>query len=198
MLESKSNIVIDWFTKNEMIINPDKFQAIIFDKKKSYLTNILLTNDNQTIKSVPSVDLLGIHLDDKLNFNLYISNICRSAGNQLTALIWLSYLNFNAKRVLINSYIISNFNYCALVWISSTAKSQNKIESLQKRALWFLCNDYSISYEDLLEKAGNVKMSFNRLRNLCVEIYKTTNKLNPELMNNIFKVKENKRLVRQQ
>ena len=198
MLESKSNIVIDWFTKNEMIINPDKFQAIIFDKKKSYLTNILLTNDNQTIKSVPSVDLLGIHLDDKLNFNLHISNICRSAGNQLTALIWLSYLNFNAKRVLINSYIISNFNYCALVWISSTAKSQNKIESLQKRALWFLCNDYSISYEDLLEKAGNVKMSFNRLRNLCVEIYKTTNKLNPELMNNIFKVKENKRLVRQQ
>ena len=38
----------------------------------------------------------------------------------------------------------------------------------------------------------------NRLRNLCVEIYKTMNKLNPEFMNNIFKVKENKRLVREQ
>ena len=38
-------------------------------------------------------------------------------------------------------------------------------------------------------------MSVNRLRNLCVEIYKTINKLNPEFMNNIFKVKENKRLV---
>ena len=42
-LESESNIAIDWFTKNEMIINPDKFQAIILDKKKSNLTNILLT-----------------------------------------------------------------------------------------------------------------------------------------------------------
>ena len=41
-------------------------------------------------------------------------------------------------------------------------------------------------------------MSVNRLRNLCVEIYKTINKLNPEFMNNIFKVKENKRLVREQ
>ena len=107
-----------------MIVNPDKFQAIILDKKKSNLTNILLTIDSQTIKSVPLVELLGIHLDDKLNLNMYISNICRSAANQLNALIRLkSYLNFNSKRVLINSYIISNFNYCPLVWIFSTAKS---------------------------------------------------------------------------
>ena len=198
-LESESNIAIDWFTKNEMIINSDKFQAIILDKKKSNLTNIPLTVDNQTIKSVPSVELLAIHLDDKLNFNLYISNICRSAANQLNALIRLkNYLSFNAKRVLINSYIISNFNYCPLVWMFSTAKSLNIIESLQKRALRFLYNDYSISYEGLLEKAGKVKTNVYRLRNLCVEIYKTINKLNPEFMNNIFKVKENKRVVREQ
>ena len=41
-------------------------------------------------------------------------------------------------------------------------------------------------------------MSVNRLRNLCVEIYKTINKLNPEFTNNILKVKQNKRLVREQ
>ena len=44
-LESEINIAIDWFTKNEMIINPDKSQAIILDKKKSNLTNIPLTID---------------------------------------------------------------------------------------------------------------------------------------------------------
>ena len=55
-----------------MIINPDKFQVIILDKKKSNLINIPLTIDNQTMKSVPSVELLGIYLDDKLNFNLYL------------------------------------------------------------------------------------------------------------------------------
>ena len=80
----------------------------------------------------------------------------------------------------------------------STAKTLNKIESLQKRALRFLYNDYSISYEGLLEKAGKVKMNVYRLRKLCAEIYKTINKLNPEFMNNIFKVKENKRVVREQ
>ena len=40
-------------------------------------------------------------------------------------------------------------------------------------------------------------MNVNRLRNLCVETYKTINKLNPELMNNFLQVKENKRLVRE-
>ena len=74
MLESESNITIDWFTKSEIIIKPDKFKTIIFDKNKSNLTNIPLTIDNQTIKSVPSVKLLGIHLDNNLNFNLHISN----------------------------------------------------------------------------------------------------------------------------
>ena len=84
------------------------------------------------------------------------------------------------------------------LWIFSTTKFLTKIESLQKRAVRFLYNDYSISYEDLLEKAGKVKISVNRLRNLSVEIYKTKNKLNPEFVNIIFKVKENKRLVREQ
>ena len=88
-LESESNIAIDWFTKNEMIINPDKSQGIILDKKNSNLTNIPLTIDSQTMKSVPSVEYLGIHLDDKLNFNLHISHICRSAANKLNALIQL-------------------------------------------------------------------------------------------------------------
>ena len=41
-------------------------------------------------------------------------------------------------------------------------------------------------------------MSVNKLRNLCVEIYKTINKLNPKFMNNVVKVKENKTLVREQ
>ena len=40
-------------------------------------------------------------------------------------------------------------------------------------------------------------MSANRFRNLCVEIYKTINKLNPVFINNMFKIKENKRLVRE-
>ena len=72
-----------------MIVNPNKLQAIILDRKKPNLKNILFTVDNQPIKSVPSVELLGIHLDDQSNFNLHITNSGSSTANQLNVLIRL-------------------------------------------------------------------------------------------------------------
>ena len=41
---------------------------------------------HHTVETVFSVRLLGIQLDDKLNFSLHVSNICKSAANQLSAL----------------------------------------------------------------------------------------------------------------
>ena len=120
-----------------------------------------------------SVRLLGIQLDDKLNFSLHVSNIFKSAANQLSA-----FLRFEGKRVLINSYFISNFNYCPLVWMFSNATSLKKIENLRKRALRFLYNDYQLSDEELLDKANSSIMNVNRLRFLCVKIYNTINKQN--------------------
>ena len=44
--------------------------------------------------------------------------------------------------MLENTFVISNFNYCFLVWNLCRAQFLNKIENLQKRALGFLLNDY--------------------------------------------------------
>ena len=70
ILESESEVVIDWFKINKMVVNPDKFQAIILDKRKRDHTDEHITVDNQQIKVVSSVKLLRLQLDDKLNFNL--------------------------------------------------------------------------------------------------------------------------------
>ena len=198
VLESECKVAIDWFNDNKMIVNPDKFQAIIIDKTKSDHTNEQIAIDNQQIKAVSSVKLLGVQLDDKLNFDSHISSICKSAANQLNALIRLKdFLGFQEKKVLINSYIISNFNYCPLVWMFSSAKSLSKIENLQKRALRFLYNNYDSPYEELLEKAGRSPMNVYRLRALCTEIYKTINNINPSFMKEIFELKKTTRLVRE-
>ena len=171
-------------------------QGIIIDKKKQNHTAEYISIDQKNIKTSSSVELLGVHIDDKLNFNLHISKICRSAANQLHALIRLQmFLNFEEKKTLINSYFYSNFNYCPLVWMFSSAKSLNKVESLQKRALRFLYEDYVSSYEELLQKAGKETMKVNRLRSLCIEIYKLINNINPTYMNEIFKLRKISREV---
>ena len=109
-----------------MIVNPNKFQAIVLNKKRSDLTNINFQVDNHVIKLVSSVELLAIQIDDKLNFNLHISKIYKSAANQLNALIGLKqFLSFHAKEVLINSYIISNIKLHYTVFCSGCSQVLN-------------------------------------------------------------------------
>ena len=81
----------------------------------------------------------------------------------LNALIRLKqFLSFEAKKVLFKSYFYSNFNYCPLIWMFSSAKSLNKIESLQKRALRHPYSDYEPPYDTLLAKSGKVAMKASR------------------------------------
>ena len=64
--------------------------------------------------------LLRIEIDDKFNFNNYINTIFRSAANQLNALIRLRpLLGIEDRKAHIQNFVLSNFNYCLLVWMLS-------------------------------------------------------------------------------
>ena len=182
LLETESNTAIEWFQNNKMMVNPGKFQAFIMNKKKKYHTNESLKIGDKIIKTSSSVKLLGVQIDDQLNFNLHIGNICRSAANQLNALMKL-------KRFLA-------FVPCPLVWMFSSAKSLNKVESLQKRALRFLYDDYNASCESVLKLAGKSTVNVTRIRSLCIKIFKTLNNINSAFMNEIFVLRKTKRAVR--
>ena len=73
----------------------------------------------------------------------------------------------------------ANFNYCLLIWNFSSAKSLQKVEKIQKRALKFISDNNEDSYETLLNKTGKSRMTVYRLRSLCIEIFKTLHGLNP-------------------
>ena len=70
--------------------------------------------------------------------NVSIVNFEHVNAGWVNALMRLKrFLGFEEKKNLINSFILSNFNYCSFVWRISSAKSLNKVENLQKRALHF-------------------------------------------------------------
>ena len=90
-----------------MIVIRGKPQAIIFDKHKENHTNQIINIDQKEIKAVSKVKLLGIEIDDKLNFNHHINNICKSTSNQLNAFIRLKrLLGFEERKVLVNTFAI--------------------------------------------------------------------------------------------
>ena len=106
------------------------------------------------------------------------------------------YLGYEERLAFVNSFIYSNFNYCSLIRIFSRKISLNKIQNLQKRALCFVLNDYTSSYELLFEKSGKPTMNLAQQRPLCIEVYKTFNSLNPCFKQELFKLRETNRNVR--
>ena len=64
MTESKN--AVKWFSKNKMIVNPDKFKSIIIQtsNQTSKPKQFLIGKD--VVEVASSVKLLGIHIDDQL------------------------------------------------------------------------------------------------------------------------------------
>ena len=148
--------------------------------------------DNKEIKTTNSIKLLGINIDDQLRFNEHISVLCSKAAMQLNALSRLQkYMGKSPKEAIINSFILSNFNYCPLVWHFSSCESIRKIEKIQKRCLRIILNDYESDYENVLRNSNNPTMEIRKLRTLTNEIFKVANEINPPYMKNIFTLKEN-------
>ena len=183
-LEKKSQAAIDWFVSNEMIVNPDKFQAIVVKRNNKMKDSYSLNINQEVINSENSVKLLGVEIDNKLSFEKHIFTLVKKASNQLNAIIRIQkFMGFKEKEILLNSFVYSYFNYCPLVWHFCSSKSVKKI---QEQALRILYNDFSSDYESILNKSEKSTMETKRLRTLALEVFKTLNNMNPEYMKEIF------------
>ena len=121
-----------------MIANPSKFHAILFSKHCSLTDRIPIKIKENFIESETQVDLLGLKIANRLSFKSHINAICKKAAKQLNALKRLgSFLNISQCKVLAQSIIMTNFNYCPAVWHFCSAKDKHKVEKY-KNALFAL------------------------------------------------------------
>ena len=189
ILEKESANAINWFKQNEMIINPEKSNAIIINKTGRWNDTYSLDIGGEKIESQNVVQLLGIKIDYKLNFEKHISELCKRASGRLNAICRLNkakVLTKQAKKILLESFVTSCFNYCPLVWHFCANKSTKRMEKVQERALRILLDNNSSSYKELLLAGGKSTLEVKRLQQLSIEVFKTLHDLNPVFMKDIF------------
>ena len=105
-------------------------------------TEVSLTIENQIIKNSKFEKLLGIKLDSKLNFNSHIHDICQKARQKLNAISRITpYMDFARRRLIINAFFYSQFNYCQLVWMCHNRTNNDWINRLHERCLRLIYND---------------------------------------------------------
>ena len=189
--DSTCNNLISWFSTNKMQANPEKFQAISIGTK-THNDNIVFNLNGTQINCDDEVKLLGVTIDYKLNFNTHITNICKKAARQLNVLKRIGHhLNKTSKLTIYHSFILSNLSYCPLTWHFCTEQNTRKIEKIQERALRFIFDDYTTSYDNLLIESAIPSLKIRRLRTMALETYKILNKSSPQFLHNILSFKPN-------
>ncbi len=158
-----------------MKANLDKFQGILFGHTETE-TEISL-GDTNMIKSSDNIDLLGLIIDSKLNFSKHIQTTTQKASLKLIAIQRPSkWLDPEIRLDYGQSFVLSKFSYCPLVWHFYSRHDVLIMENVQKRLLRNVCES---SYDELLLKSKLATLEVQRYRFIATEAYKAVNKLTP-------------------
>ena len=104
--EKASSSLFKWFKDSLFKYNPDK----------SHL--LLSTNEKTKIEISDCEKLLGVKIDNELTFDCHVSDMCKKANRKINALARIApFININKRRILMNSFFRSQFNYCPLIWM---------------------------------------------------------------------------------
>ena len=118
-----------------------------------------------------------------MKFKEHIENILSKAGSKLTALARLSYvLPFSKMKLLMESFVKSQFSYCPLVWMFSNRILNNRINKLQERSLRILYKDDISTFQELLERDNSITIHDHNIKQLAIEMYKAKNGIQPNVL----------------
>ena len=175
-LENVIEKLFEWFTNNHIKANHDKFHLLM-----STLTPISIKVKDYIIKNGDNEKLLGVTVDANLDFNCHLDSILKKASKKVHVLARITpYISIPKKKLLINSFFTSQFDYCP--WVFHSRTMNNKINRLHEKCFRIVCRDKTPSFGKLLEKDGSVTIHTRNLRTLVTEMFKVYKNLSPEII----------------
>ena len=136
-LETSSSLHFGWFNNNFMKANSDKIRLIMSCTKA---TTAMI--DGLPIDSSKTEFLLGTTIDHELKFDDHVNYLCKKTSLKLNALARVAhFMNVSNKRIIMKSFIESQFGYCPLIWMLHSRGLNYKINCIHERALRITHND---------------------------------------------------------
>ena len=131
--------------------------------------------------------MLGVKIDQNLNFENHINHLLKEGNNKLHALMRISkYLNKDKLRLIMKTFIESQFNYCPLIWMCHNRELNQKINKLHERALRVVYKNRDLTFEQLLENVKSFTIHERNLQKLATEMYKVKHNLCPKPVQQLF------------
>ena len=97
-----------------------------------------------------------------------------------------NYMSLEKRRIVMKTFIASQFNYCPLIWMFHSRTINNKINRLHERAIRIVFTEFKSSFEGLLTKEKSLSIRERNIQTLALEINKFLTGLSPNFLNNVF------------
>ena len=186
----------NYFLRNGLLLNTKKTQCIFIGNSQLISripNNIVISMNNTTITPSKLVKNLGLHLDQCMNFDTHIKELNRKVMGTLIYVNRVSgLLNKTARKICIESLVLSIINYCIKIWGTTTKSQKAKVQKLQNFAARVAVGG--------LRKYDHVSPAYDELKWLKIEnkhkfevlihIYKSLNNVYPEWLCNVDKVRD--------
>ena len=141
-LNEDLNYVNQWCIKNNMIINPKKTTSMLIgtvQRKATIDTNFNIQLGDQPLSSVIEQKLLGVYIDQYLDWKCQVDHICKNISSRLLLFSKVKkYLDKRCRILFFNAYILPIFDYCCTIWGNCNDEGIQRITKLQKRAARFI------------------------------------------------------------
>ena len=175
------------YSDNQMKANKDKCHLIVSNNVK-----VSMKIDSIEVENSHCEKPVGVKDDRELKFKEHLEGIIKKASKKVNVLSRITpYMNIAKRKLLMNSFFISQFNYCPLIWMCHSRTINNKINSLHERCLRIIYNDYRSSFEYLLDRDKGVTIHLKSVRTLAIEMFKVSKNLSPQLVTEIFEKRNN-------
>ena len=140
------------------------------------------------VTSESRVKLWSIHVDNRLNFDYHVIQLCKKASKKPHELaIIFKYVETSKRRVLVNSFITLQFSYCPLIWMFHSRRMEHRINKFHERALRLIYpSDLKLTFKELLDKNKTVSIHQKNLQVLATEISKAKLNISPEILKELF------------
>ncbi len=102
-----------------------------------------LTNNNKMLKFIErngtdipcekEVKLVGITIDEKPKFDKHVIIICKKTTRLINVMYrFKGVFDLKERKIICNSFILSNFNYCPIIWHICGKYGQRKLKLYKK------------------------------------------------------------------
>ena len=161
-----------------MKLNTKKTQYMIINFTDKYQFNTRLELDGNLLEEVSKARLLGVHLDNKLSWQLNTTSIVQRAYMRMKMLHKLHSFEVPVDDLICiyTLYIRSILESSAVVWHSSLTVGQElEIERVQKVALKIILKSQYTTYDQALKICNLVTLK-QRREHLCLSFAKKCTK----------------------